>query len=132
MIADEAYNLTSKESTTLSKTSSLGRYQHTLKRIDDTTFALGGLLENGSAAASVDWFDWKDMTWKQHDTSLLSKNTSFLAVTSFPLSAVDCHTGCTCGLAASLGNLLELGLDKSFTRCFYGVGFLDDRGGHVV
>ena len=109
MIADEAYNLTSKESITLSKTSSLGRYQHTLKRIEDTIFALGGLLENGSATASVEWLDWKAMIWKQHGTSLLSKNTSFLAVTSFPLSAVDCHTGCTCGVAPSLGNARIVG-----------------------
>ena len=109
MIADETYNLTSKESTTLSKTSSLGRYQHTLKRIEDTTFALGGLLENGFKTASVEWFDWQDMTWKQHDTSLLSENTSFLAVASFPLSAVDCHAGCRCGVAGSLGNARIVG-----------------------
>ena len=109
MIADEAYNLTSKESTALSKTSSLGRYQHTLKRIEDTTFALGGLLENGFKTASVEWFDWQDMTWKQHDTSLLSENTSFLAVASFPLSAVDCHAGCKCGEAGSLGNARIVG-----------------------
>ena len=108
VIADEVYNLTSKESTPLNMTSSLGRYQHTLKRIEDTIFALGGLLENGSATASVEWFDWKAMIWKQHGTSLLSKNTSFLAVTSFPLSAVDCHTGCTCGVA-SLGNARIVG-----------------------
>ena len=109
VIADEVYNLTSKESTPLNMASSLGRYQHTLKRIEDTTFALGGLLENGSKTALVEWFDWQDMTWKQHDTSLLSKNTSFLAVASFPLSAVDCHDGCKCGVAGSLGNARIVG-----------------------
>ena len=103
IIADEVYNLTSKVSKVLNTNSSVGRQRHALHRIEDTIFALGGRLENGSETAAVTWFDWIDMAWKPHDQSLLSEHTSYLSVTSFPLSAVDCHSGCTCGVGGSPG-----------------------------
>ena len=39
-----------------------------------------------------------------HDHSLLSKDTTNLAVTSFPQSAIDCHGSCSCG---HMGNLSD-------------------------
>ena len=59
-------------------------------------------MSNGSAPDSVEWFDWENKRWRQHDQSLLSKHTSTLAVTSFPLAAIDCHAGCSCGTAGHL------------------------------
>ena len=103
-IADEVYSLATYESTVLNMASSLGRHQHQLLRLEETIFAFGGLLGNGSETSVVEWFDWMDMRWKQHEQSLLSENTTNLAVTAFPLSAVDCHAGCSCGLAGNLGN----------------------------
>ena len=103
IIADEVYNLTSKESTILSMTSSLKRKRHVLQLIEGTVFALGGLLGNHSETASIEWFDWIDMAWKGHDHSLLSEHTSSISITSFPLSSVDCHTGCQCGVTSSFG-----------------------------
>ena len=95
--ADEVYNVETKTSHVLEVTSSLGRQQHSLLRIEDTIFAFGGLLSNKSATNSVIWFDWNETKWKLHDHSLISEHTGSLAVTPFPLSSVDCHTGCSCG-----------------------------------
>ena len=103
-IADEVYDLTTNKSTVLNMTSSLGRSQHQLLRLEETIFAFGGLLGNGSETSAVEWFDWMDMSWKHHEQSLLSENTTNLAVTAFPLSAVDCLAGCSCGMAGNLGN----------------------------
>ena len=108
-IADEVYNLTTNEPIVLNMTSSLGRHQHQLLRLEESIFAFGGILSNGSETSAVEWFDWTDMRWKQHEQSLLSENTTNLAVTAFPLSAVDCLAGCRCGLAGNLGNARIVG-----------------------
>ena len=68
IIADEVYNLTSKVSKVLDTNSSLGRQRHALQRLEDTIFAFGGRLENGSETAVVSWFDWIDMAWKSART----------------------------------------------------------------
>ena len=69
------------------------------------------ILSSGGSQQTpiVEWFDWTLMTWKQHDHGLLSKNSSNLVVTSFPLSAVDCHAGCTCGRVNNLGGARIVG-----------------------
>ena len=103
-LADELYSLTTNKSTVLNMTASLGRHQHQLLRLEETIFAFGGLLGNGSETSVVEWFDWMDLSWKHHEQSLLSEKTTNLAVTAFPLSAVDCFAGCSCGLTGNLGN----------------------------
>ena len=108
-VDDEVYNLTTNKSTVLKKAKSLGRSQHQLLRLEETIFAFGGLVHNGSETSEVEWFDWMDMSWKQHEQSLLSENTTNLAVTAFPLSAVDCLAGCSCGLAGNLDNARIVG-----------------------
>ena len=108
-VGDEVYNLRTNKSRRLRKAKSLGRSQHQLLRLEETIFAFGGLLRNSSETSLVEWFDWMEMRWKQHKQSLLSENTTSLAVTAFPLSAVDCLAGCSCGLAASLGNARIVG-----------------------
>ena len=100
-VSDEVYNLTTNESIVLDMNSYLRRHKHSLIRLEETIFGLGGLLANDSQTSLVEWFDWSDLSWKENAESLLSKNSSNLAVTSFPLSAVDCHAGCTCGLAGN-------------------------------
>ena len=104
-VSDEVYSLDTNESIVLDRTSSLGRYGHSLLRLEEVIFAFGGLLSNGSETSEVEWFDWSDLSWKKHEESLHSKNTSNIAVTSFPVSAVDCHAGCKCGLTESTGSV---------------------------
>ena len=109
VVADEIYNLKNKNSLLLEMSSSLKRHQHALQRLGETIFALGGKMSNGTAPDSVEWFDWESRRWRQHDQSLLSKHTSTLAVTSFPLAAIDCHAGCSCGRAGHLGKTRIIG-----------------------
>ena len=103
IVADEIYNLTTNYSEVLNMSSSLRRQKHALQRIEETIFGLGGAQGNGSETSTIEWFDWADRKWKQHDQSLLSKNTTNLAISPFPLSAVDCHAGCTCGIGGNPG-----------------------------
>ena len=109
-VADEVYSLVTNEPTILDMTSSLGRHGHSLLRLEETIFAFGGrLLGNTNDTSLVEWFDWSALRWRQHEYSLLSKNSSSLAVTSFPMSAVDCHAGCKCGLSGSKANTRIVG-----------------------
>ena len=109
IIDDEVYSLTHNTSTALNMASSLERHQHRLLRLEETIFAFGGVLRNRSQTSVVEWFDWISMRWKQHEQSLLSENTTNLAVTAFPLSSVDCLAGCSCGLAGNPGNARIVG-----------------------
>ena len=98
---DEVYNLTTNQSIVLGLSSSLMRHQHALILLETTIFAFGGIQGNGSPVAVVERFDWDNTRWNRHEHSLLSEKTTNLAVTAFPLSAVDCHAGCSCGLAGN-------------------------------
>ena len=116
IVADEIYNLTTNYSEVLNMSSSLRRQKHALQRIEETIFGLGGAHRNGSETSTIEWFDWADRKWKQHDQSLLSKNTTNLAIVPFPLSAVDCHAGCTCGIGGNPGkNRIVGGQDVQVT-----------------
>ena len=109
IVSDEVYNLATNESIVLDMNSSLRRHKHSLIRLEETIFGLGGRLANDSQTSLVKWFDWTNLSWKENAESLLSKNSSNLAVTSFPLSAVDCHAGCTCGRVNNLGGARIVG-----------------------
>ena len=98
IIVDEIYNTITNKAEVLKKTSSLRRHRHQLVRLEETIFSFGGLTANGLSTAVVKWFDWTEKKWKKHEHSLLSSNMSNLAVVPFPMSAVDCHAGCSCGL----------------------------------
>ena len=108
-VGDEVYSLTTYKSTALDEASSLGRNHHFLLRLEDFIFAFGGFLSNGSETSAVQWFNWTDKRWKHHEQSLLSENTTSLAVTAFPLSAVDCFAGCRCGISGNLGSARIVG-----------------------
>ena len=104
LVDDEIYNLATKKSEILKKTSSLQRQKHQLLRLEETIFSFGGVDANGLQIAAVKWFDWAVKRWKKHEQTLLSKNTSNLAVVALPMSAVDCYGDCSCGLGGSLDN----------------------------
>ena len=99
---DEIYTLTMKsEPKLLSEAVSLGRYQHKLIRLGDTIYAVGGRNNTGGQPTHVKVFNGELQTWENHSEHLKSSGTGDLAVTPFPLSAVDCVEGCQCGRAAS-------------------------------
>ena len=98
IVVDEIYNTITNKAEVLKKSSSLRRHRHQLLRLEETIFSFGGLTANGLSTAEVKWFDWTRKKWKKHEHSLLSSNMSNLAVVPFPMSAVDCHAGCSCGI----------------------------------
>ena len=107
MVVDEVYDSETYVSSILDESSSLQRNHHQLLRLEEKIFAFGGVLKNGSQTAEVQWFDFaigQTGKWMHHDHSLLSKDTTNLAVTSFPQSAIDCHGTCSCG---HMGNLSD-------------------------
>ena len=94
IVADEIYNMETGESQEVS--SSLGRYNHRLIRLQDSIFALGGQVASGSPVSTVEKFESSSSSWSRHPEDLLSTTTGRLAVTAFPVSALDCQD-CSCG-----------------------------------
>ena len=94
VVPDEIYNIETGESQLVQ--SSLMRHNHSLIRLASSIFALGGVHANGSLMSAVEKFNTTKNTWSRHPEDLLSDVTAGLAVTSFPVSALDC-TDCKCG-----------------------------------
>ena len=99
---DEIYNLTkNSKPNILDETASLGRYQHKLVRLGDNIYSVGGKNSTRHQLFLIKVFNKKSRTWENHSERLKSSSTGDLAVTPFPLSAVDCVEGCMCGRADS-------------------------------
>ena len=99
---DEIYNLTETiEHKVLSEAASLGRYQHKLLRLGDLVFAAGGKDGTTVLPSLIRVFNAGLQLWEDSSEHLMSNNTGELAVTPFPVTAVDCVEGCQCGRAAS-------------------------------
>ena len=99
---DEIYYLTGKtEPKVLSEAASLGRYQHKLLRLGDSVYAAGGKDRTKVQPSVVRVFNVDAQRWEDSSQHLKSGDTGELAVTPFPLTAVDCVEGCQCGRAAS-------------------------------
>ena len=96
IVADEIYNMETGESQDVIR--SLGRYDHRLIRLQDSIFALGGQVASGSPVSAVEKFESSSRSWSRHPEDLLS--TGRLAVTAFPVSALDCQD-CSCGVKKS-------------------------------
>ena len=94
IVRDEIYNIVTGKSQEVQ--SSLMRHNHSLIRLGDSIFALGGVHVNGTQMSAVEKFNSTDNTWSRHPEELLSNLTEGLAVTRFPVSALDC-TECKCG-----------------------------------
>ena len=99
---DEIYYLTGKtEPKVLSEAASLGRYQHKLLRLGDSVFAAGGKDRTKVQPSVVRVFNVDAQRWEDSSEHLKSGETGEVAVTPFPLTAVDCVEGCQCGKASS-------------------------------
>ena len=94
IVPDEIYNRDTGESQQVS--SSLGRYDHRLIRLQDSIFALGGRVASRSPVSKVEKFESSSSSWSRHPEDLLSTTPGRLAVTVFPVSALDCQE-CSCG-----------------------------------
>ena len=95
IVPDELYNTITGESEVLDIASSLARTHHRLIRLENTVFAIGGLTSDGGKPKTVKTFNTLTRSWENH-SELQSHHTGELAVTAFPLSAVDCVAGCRC------------------------------------
>ena len=101
LAVDEMYNIHTGVSNVLSDTMTTQRYDHSIIRLGESIYALGGRAANGSDITTVERFETSTNTWTPHPKDLLSALTGGLAVTAFPKSAVDCINGCQCGVKAS-------------------------------
>ena len=101
IVPDEVYSLKTGLSKTSSTAASLGRYQHRLIRLGKSVHALGGRNGSGQQSSIVEAFNEETRAWEDQNNHLKSDQTGELAVTPFPLTAVDCVNGCKCGQAAS-------------------------------
>ena len=94
IVPDEIYNILTQESKEIPK--SLMRARHSVIQLGSTIFALGGVDVSGFQMSAVEKFHSTNNTWSHHPEELLSSATAGLAVTGFPVSALDC-THCKCG-----------------------------------
>ena len=100
-LPDELYSLSTGESHSLEAADSIMRQNHKLIRLGETVFGMGGTTINGENPAIVKTFNSEKKNWENHSSNLMSSATGEVAVTPFPLSAVDCvgspHS-CQCGV----------------------------------
>ena len=99
ILPDELYNIGAKQSALLDAASSINRYQHRLIRLQDTIFAVGGKNSLGSPMSLIERFNPTTNSWEDHKEHTISKHTGEVAVTAFPLAAIDCAVGCKCGVS---------------------------------
>ena len=101
---DEIYDLSmNSETIILNETASLGRYQHKLIRLGDNIYSVGGKNSTGGQLSLINVFNKESRAWENHTERLKSSSTGDLAVTPFPLNAVDCVEGCKCGALPASG-----------------------------
>ena len=117
---DEIYNMKTG-SKVLSENASLGRFQHKLIKLGDQTYAVGGKNNTRSQLTLVKLFNKNSRTWENHSEHLKSISTGDLAVTPFPITAVDCVESCQCGRPAAGSSRVvdgdETQVDMSLFEC---------------
>ena len=98
-LPDELYNMTSQEVKVLDLEHSLGRVQHSMIKIEDRIWALGGRDSNNEAPSKIAEFNSTTSSWNELDQELQSTNTSELIVSQYPVASLDCVPACHCGIA---------------------------------
>ena len=98
-LPDELYNMTSQEVKVLDLEHSLGRVQHSMIKIEDRIWALGGKDSNNEAPSKIAEFDPTTSSWNELARELQSTNTSELIVSPYPVASLDCVPQCHCGIA---------------------------------
>ena len=123
LIPDELYNIHTGETQVLENTMTQKRFDHSIIRLGESIFALGGQAADGSNNLPVERFATNTSTWTPHPQGLLSASTGGLAVTALPKSAVDCINECPCGVAARKGTRIVNG-KESLPAAYPWVGLL--------
>ena len=72
--------------------------------MNQTIFAFGGLTEENSTTDEIKMFNEASQSWEEYDYKLKSKDTGELVAIPYPISSLDCHEDCKCGLANTIGN----------------------------
>ena len=97
---DELYNVTSEKVVkVLELQQSLRRIQHTVIRMNERVYALGGVDSNNDTPSKIAEFNTTTNAWYELTQELHSTNTSELVVTPYPISSLDCVPECRCGIA---------------------------------
>ena len=99
VLPDELYNITSQRVVkVLDLQESLGRVQHAMIKIGERILAIGGRDSNNTVPSKIAEFNPSTNAWNFLDQELQSTNTSQVAVTPFPVAALDCVPQCRCGI----------------------------------
>ena len=99
-LPDELYNMTSQEVIkVLDLEHSLGRVQHSMIKIEDRVWALGGRDSSNTAPSKIAEFDPTSSSWNELAQELQSTNTTEVIVTPYPVASLDCVPECHCGIA---------------------------------
>ena len=104
---DELYNIhgSGEVVKVLDLEHSLGRVQHSMIKIGDRVWALGGRDSNNEAPSKIADFNPITNSWDELAQELRSSNTSELILTSFPAQSLDCVPECSCGVANKKGRI---------------------------
>ena len=98
---DELYNIhgSGEVVKVLDLEHSLGRVQHSMIKIGDRVWALGGKDSNNNVPSKIAEFNSTTSSWNELDQELQSTNTSELIVSQYPVASLDCVPACHCGIA---------------------------------
>ena len=101
VLPDELYNITESGEVikVLDLDQSLGRVQHSMIKIEDHIWALGGRDSSNNAPSKIAEFNTTTNSWDELAEELQSTDTSELLVTPFPVASLDCVPQCHCGIA---------------------------------
>ena len=101
VLPDELYNITEYGEVikVLDLDQSLGRVQHSMIKIEDHIWALGGRDSSNNAPSKIAEFNTTTNSWDELAEELQSTDTSELLVTPFPVASLDCVPQCHCGIA---------------------------------
>ena len=99
-VQDELYNITSQEVIkVLDLEHSLGRVQHSMIKIEDRVWALGGRDSNNTAPSKIAEFAPTTSSGNELAQELQSTNTTEVIVIPYPVASLDCVPECYCGNA---------------------------------
>ena len=108
VLPDELYNITSGNVVlVLDLEQSLQRFQHSVIKVEDRVWALGGKDSSNTVPSKIAEFDQTTKSWNELNQELKSTNTSELVVTPFPVSSLDCVPECRCGVANRNGRIFD-------------------------
>ena len=101
VLPDEVYNITGSGEVikVLDLKHSLGRIQHSMIKIEDRIWALGGKDSNNTAPSKIAEFNPTSSSWNELAQELQSTNTTEVIVTPYPVASLDCVPECYCGNA---------------------------------